>query len=161
MFCPYSHAFWETSQKVTHSITTSSHASLTVEFLCIRLPKSRCILFIWVVPIKFFKSSFIVQSHACTTYGSLFFRCDSLGCYTCNILLSIHVMYRAKCYQFVLQKSSVFCLGSYWFWFELHFNSTKRQGCWFVCSRKSSYFNAFIMWECGKQTFHFPPTVMP
>ena len=39
MFCLHSHAFWKNFQKVTHSITISSQAHLTLEFLSDRLPK--------------------------------------------------------------------------------------------------------------------------
>ncbi|KAH1188832.1 hypothetical protein GmHk_20G056739 [Glycine max] len=37
----------ETSQKVTHPITTSSQAHLTVKFLCNRLSKSICIFLLY------------------------------------------------------------------------------------------------------------------
>lgn len=60
MFCPYSYAFWETFQKVTHPITTPSQACLTLEFLSDRPLKSKCILLVYAIPINSLKSSSIV-----------------------------------------------------------------------------------------------------
>lgn len=67
MFCPHSHDFQETSQKITHSNTTSSQASLTMEFLFIRLPKI-CILLVYIVPINPYKYYF---NHAVTYLHNL------------------------------------------------------------------------------------------
>ena len=73
VFYPHSHVFWETFQKVTYLITTQSQTCLTMKFLSDRLPKSICILLVYVVPINSFKLSSIAQSHTCTTSRFLSF----------------------------------------------------------------------------------------
>ena len=52
--------FLRTSQEVTHPKIAPSQARLTLEFLSDRLPKSKCILLVWIVPINSFKLSLTV-----------------------------------------------------------------------------------------------------
>ena len=79
VFYPHSHAFWKTFQKVIHPITTTSQTCLTMEFLSDALSKSRCILLVYVILIKSFKSSLVIHSHTYTAFRSLSFSCDSIG----------------------------------------------------------------------------------
>jgi len=46
VFCPHSHVFWKTFQKVICPKIDTSQVHLTVEFLWFGLPKRRCILLI-------------------------------------------------------------------------------------------------------------------
>ncbi|KAG5035457.1 hypothetical protein GYH30_010211 [Glycine max] len=40
VLCPHSHTFWETSEKITHPITTPSQTRLSMKFLSDGLPKN-------------------------------------------------------------------------------------------------------------------------
>ena len=75
MLCPHSHAPWKNFPGGYPSQCCSRLSTLNFRVPKIELPKRRCILLVYVVPIKSFKLSLTVQSHTCTVSESLSFWC--------------------------------------------------------------------------------------